>query len=60
MMCADPKATIVTEDGKFIVQAKELQLVADVFNPSVIVSRIKGSRCRRGYESGSGMEDSLK
>jgi hypothetical protein len=42
MMCADPKATIVTEGGTFIVQAKELQLVADVFNPSVIVSRIKG------------------
>ena len=42
MMCAGPKATIVTEDGKFIVQAKELQVVADVFNPSVIVSRIKG------------------
>jgi len=42
MMCADPKATIVTEGGTFIVQAKELQLVADVFNPNVIVSRIKG------------------
>jgi hypothetical protein len=42
MMCADPKATIVTEGGTFIVQAKELQFVADVFNPSVIVSRIKG------------------
>jgi hypothetical protein len=42
MMCADPKATMVTEDGKFIIQAKELELVADVFNPSVIVSRIKG------------------
>ncbi|MBA3727499.1 MAG: DUF2125 domain-containing protein, partial [Armatimonadetes bacterium] len=33
MMCAGPKATIVTEGGKFIVQAKELQVVADVFNP---------------------------
>ena len=42
MMCADPKATIVTEGGTFIVQAKELQFVADVFNPSVIVSTIKG------------------
>jgi hypothetical protein len=42
MLCADPKATIVTEGGTFIVQAKELQLVAGVFNPSAIVSRIKG------------------
>ncbi len=42
MMCADPKATIVTEGSTFIVQAKELEFVADVFNPSVIVSRIKG------------------
>jgi hypothetical protein len=42
MMCADPKATIVTEGGTFIVQAKELQLVAHVFNPSVIFSTIKG------------------
>jgi hypothetical protein len=42
MMCANPKATIYTEDGKWIVQAKELQVVADMFSPSVIVSRIKG------------------
>ena len=42
MMCADPKATIITERGTFIIQAKELELAADVFNPSVIVSRIKG------------------
>ncbi|HEY4849017.1 MAG TPA: DUF2125 domain-containing protein [Methylocella sp.] len=41
-MCADPKVTIVTEGGTFIVQAKELQLVAGMFNPGVIVSRIKG------------------
>jgi hypothetical protein len=42
MLCSDPKATIVTVNGKFIVQAKELQVVADMFSPSVIVSRIKG------------------
>ncbi|HXN89544.1 MAG TPA: DUF2125 domain-containing protein [Methylocella sp.] len=42
MMCAGPKAAIVTGDGTFIVQAKELQFVAGVVSPSVIVSRIKG------------------
>jgi hypothetical protein len=42
IMCAGPKAAVVTGDGTFIVQAKELQLVAGVFSPSVIVSRTKG------------------
>jgi hypothetical protein len=36
---AGPKAAVVTGDGTFIVQAKELQLVAGVFSPSVICSQ---------------------
>jgi len=42
MSCAGLKATIITENGKFAAEAKELHIAVDLFHPDVIVSKVEG------------------
>ncbi|MGH6848417.1 MAG: DUF2125 domain-containing protein [Methylocella sp.] len=42
MVCGNPKAIIITENGKFTAEAKQLRVAVELFHPSVIVSKVEG------------------
>ncbi|MGH6837048.1 MAG: DUF2125 domain-containing protein [Methylocella sp.] len=42
MLCDSPKATIITENGKFTAEAKQLRVAVDLLHPGVIVSKLEG------------------
>jgi hypothetical protein len=42
MLCDSPKATIITENGKFTAEAKQLRVAVDLLHPGVMVSKLEG------------------